>query len=1351
VQSFRITNSRFVNMILAMTLIVTGLGLSNVDAASATGGTVSAPAAPTLAKSTANQDPGDFVLGGFGASDTLLVSVGFVNPPAGTSFSIPTTTGLTRSYGYSSWTGLTQISFTGTLANANAALAALTVSTGATAGDVTIKVSATINPVGLVYNPINEHFYEYVASSAISYASARTAAAAKSYDTVGGYLVTITDSQENTFVKDNVNNAGSAALNVWIAAADSVVEGDWRWDAGPENGQSFWRADCYASGCSDTTIYSSSGSVVASKYASWASGEPNNWGGSEDYAVTNWTTADGLWNDLGSTSNNIQGYVVEYSAGTWGGNTYSFASRASAQVTAQVNSFATNVSATVGNAQSVVSWTAPSAGTVSSYTAKATPAGGGTEKTCNTTATNCIITGLTNGVAYTYTVFTDFTTGADSTSAASAAVTPVDSSPGLTGPSSASLTVGTAASLGDFTVTDPFVCGWNTMTATVSIPDGKGTLTATASGSATISGSGTRTLTITGTMSELNTVLDTVAVSASVSGSVDVTTNVVPAIRFTSGGVTYHLNKSNGHYYSVIETLRSWNDAQTDAKSRTFCGSKGYLAAIDNAAEQEFIESEALNRTNNLWVSGFKTAGLWQWQTGSNAGDSNLLTAFDQGLAAGSGPWQNGEPNNSGDYMHLWYNNGAYGWDDTTGATTQMYLVEYGSNSSFTAPTKVTSLTVAATSPGAPTITSITAGNGQLSVAFTAGNAGGGTIAGYQYTLDGGTTWSTTSGSPSSPLVITGLDNGTPQSVKIRADNGTTGAWSNAMSGTPVGPAGTPTINSSSAVNGQLSIPFTAPLTNGGAAITGYKYSLDNGSTWSSLISTTTGPIVITGLTNGQTYQVKIRAVNSYGDGSPSTAVSLTPVALTVPGAPTMKSATVTGTDLEIELDWDAPTDDGGAAISDYVIEYSSDSGANWSTYDDGVSTATQADVLGLSRTATFVFKVKAVNSVGSSLYSGLSDKIKRGQKPASLPLTAPTLSFTLPTNSAITAVNSTLVGAKVVNPPAGIPSVEVIRDLTSATGAGLKVTDAAVIETGSQARAAINIDAALAANKVAAGFIRIGSNNWVYLGNKSLVQNADGSYTASTDAMAFAAPTAAGAEYILVVAVVDSSFGEADFLNFASLSSQMLQRARVLPFSPLAPQPIAPTTLRPAAVSNANVTTLGYANIVMTVAVTGTETSTVDPNAGGGGGTQPTPTPTPTPTPSPTVTPTPQPTNSGTPSPNSGDGSESVDSGNGSSGSGSGTGAGSGSGEGTSTEEPNTTDGQTPASPETPEGEPQAEGNTPGNSGVLGAITGVVGASAVAVIVVFVAAVALAIVLAGRKRKRNQVVRTDFEESDQK
>ena len=95
--------------------------------------------------------------------------------------------------------------------------------------------------------------------------------------------------------------------------------------------------------------------------------------------------------------------------------------------------------------------------------------------------------------------------------------------------------------------------------------------------------------------------------------------------------------------------------------------------------------------------------------------------------------------------------------------------------------------------------------------------------------------------------------------------------------------AGAPTIGTVTASAGKLTVAFTAPSSNGGAAITNYEYSTNNGTTWKAFSpADKKTPLVITKLSNsnkklvkGATYKVKIRAVNSAGSGAASTAKSI--------------------------------------------------------------------------------------------------------------------------------------------------------------------------------------------------------------------------------------------------------------------------------------------------------------------------------------------------------------------------------------------------------------------------------------------------------------------------------------------
>jgi gliding motility-associated-like protein len=186
-------------------------------------------------------------------------------------------------------------------------------------------------------------------------------------------------------------------------------------------------------------------------------------------------------------------------------------------------------------------------------------------------------------------------------------------------------------------------------------------------------------------------------------------------------------------------------------------------------------------------------------------------------------------------------------------------------------PGQIYALYRTSTAPLAPINLVATPGNAQVSIVFTSGSNGGSTITGYEYSLND-STW-IAAAQTSSPITITGLTNGTSYSIKLRAKNVIgNGAISDAVSVTPVSTPSAPTNLIATPGNTQVSIAFTSG-SNGGSAITGYEYSLNNG-TWIAA-SQTSSPITITGLTNGTIYEIKLRAINLIGNGAESTAINI--------------------------------------------------------------------------------------------------------------------------------------------------------------------------------------------------------------------------------------------------------------------------------------------------------------------------------------------------------------------------------------------------------------------------------------------------------------------------------------------
>jgi hypothetical protein len=257
------------------------------------GQSVTAPDPKIFTQSTNGQDGGGFTLNGFSSTATLLASISLVNPPTGTTFYLTTYNGLTAASGFNIIGNKTRLVVTGTMANINIALASLKINTGPTKGEIKLSVAATVNPAGFFYNGTNGHFYRPIATGA-TYINARTASEATTFKGQKGYLVTITSTDEDLFIFNNVPQT-----SIWFALTDEAVEGQWRIDAGPEKG---------------TLIKTLNGQFtgnIQGQYNNWAGGEPNN-SNNEDYAVTKWGGGS-QWNDLPNAFNNP--YVIEY--GIW--------------------------------------------------------------------------------------------------------------------------------------------------------------------------------------------------------------------------------------------------------------------------------------------------------------------------------------------------------------------------------------------------------------------------------------------------------------------------------------------------------------------------------------------------------------------------------------------------------------------------------------------------------------------------------------------------------------------------------------------------------------------------------------------------------------------------------------------------------------------------------------------------------------------------------------------------------------------------------------------------------------------------------------------------------------------------
>jgi outer membrane protein OmpA-like peptidoglycan-associated protein/predicted RNA-binding protein with TRAM domain len=306
--------------------------------------------------------------------------------------------------------------------------------------------------------------------------------------------------------------------------------------------------------------------------------------------------------------------------------------------------------------------------------------------------------------------------------------------------------------------------------------------------------------------------------------------------------------------------------------------------------------------------------------------------------------------------------------------------------------------------PGAPTITALTPFDGSLSVAFGAASSSL-AILDYQYSLDGGTTW-VSGGVTSSPLTISGLTNGTTYSVLLRAVSAAgDGAASAPAGGTPSALPGAPTITSITPGGDgtSLGVAFVAGYA-GGSSITSYQYATSIGAGTSNFGSWTTAtgtssPLTITGLSNGTTYSVELRAVN--GDGSGPASVYVVGATLTVPGAPTITSLTPGDSTIQVTYSSYSSANDGGSAISE--VDYSLDGGTTW------INAGTLANpftISSLTNGTLYNVMLRADNGVGDSPASSSSPATPRAlpgaptQVDASGGATSAQVSWNVPTST---------------------------------------------------------------------------------------------------------------------------------------------------------------------------------------------------------------------------------------------------------------------------------------------------------------------------------------------------------------
>ena len=229
-------------------------------------------------------------------------------------------------------------------------------------------------------------------------------------------------------------------------------------------------------------------------------------------------------------------------------------------------------------------------------------------------------------------------------------------------------------------------------------------------------------------------------------------------------------------------------------------------------------------------------------------------------------------------------------------------------------------------------------------------------------------------GTASLIINLTDLTGNTEYEVEASLDSTfASGVKTASFTTSPTKPGQTRGVNVTFKGNGQLAITWTAPSNDGGSAITGYKVQWKSGSqsfggdpSREHTSGASASTYVITGLSNGTEYTVRVISVNAVGDGPPSTTATGTPV-----GPPDAPPNVQAGSGhQQLTVSWGAPND-GGSAITEYTLQ--------WKSGSQNFNSTRQRTITGTSRTDTipslingteYTVRVRATTALGDSDWS---------------------------------------------------------------------------------------------------------------------------------------------------------------------------------------------------------------------------------------------------------------------------------------------------------------------------------------------------------------------------------------------
>ncbi len=322
-----------------------------------------------------------------------------------------------------------------------------------------------------------------------------------------------------------------------------------------------------------------------------------------------------------------------------------------------------------------------------------------------------------------------------------------------------------------------------------------------------------------------------------------------------------------------------------------------------------------------------------------------------------------------------------------TAGTTRHYRVA-AINANGTGPySTVVQGTTAQAYPGPPrSLTARAAGTSSIELSWTAATAGsGGAITGYRIEVSTSATgnWRIVEDDTrtrQTKYTHTGLGPGVKRHYRVFAINragrsdASNVAHATTEATTPGAPVALRVVPSGVGGSRELLIAWSAPSSDGGSRITGYRIetSASGFGGWTVLVGRTDGAVTTythSGLAPGSTRYYRVAAVNAEGRGPYTSAVEGSTRAAP-PSAPGRVRASADGPN-SITLSWNAPLDDGGQPVTGYRIRHRTAVGSWIVVAANTGSTATTYSHQGLRPVTTYFYQVAGVNGAGVGPWSG--------------------------------------------------------------------------------------------------------------------------------------------------------------------------------------------------------------------------------------------------------------------------------------------------------------------------------------------------------------------------------------------